>query len=151
MKILLVTFICMSVFISCKTTEDPKPQMSVTLQEAIESPHPPEHAQSLKMGSFSSFAHNLSGSSTLYLDSLNNKILRFEDYTMSQGPDVYIFLSKSNNYSNANVIKIAKLTEDYSNISLSVNIDSYIDINTYKFVLVYCVQYNSLFGYTELK
>lgn len=151
MKSHFSVFICISVLISCKTAEDPKPQMPVTLQEAIESPNPPEHSQPLKMGSFSSFAHDLSGSSILYRDSLNNKILRFENYTMSQGPDVYVFLSKSNNYSNANVIKIAKLTEDYSNTSLSVNIDSSMDINIYKFVLVYCVQYNSLFGYTELK
>lgn len=134
---------------SCKS-EDPKPDMGL-LPEPVVSPNPPENAQALTMGDFTSYAHNLAGRSTLYVGDADKKILRFEEFTMTQGPDVYVFLSESNNYSKANVIPIAKLTEGYSDASLHFNVDSSIDLNIHKFVLVYCVQYNSLFGYTELK
>lgn len=149
MKSIFLSILCGVALLSCQNN-DPKPDMSL-LPEPMVSPDPPEDLQALKMGDFTSYAHNLAGRSTLYIGDMDKKILRFEEFTMNQGPDVYVFLSESNNYSKANVIPITKLTEGYNNASLQFDVDSSIDLNIHKFVLVYCVQYNSLFGYTELK
>jgi hypothetical protein len=102
------------------------------------------------LGIFTSYAHDLSGKAILLCGS-DSKAIRLEDFNMLAGPDVYVFVSKSNNYSKANVIEIAKLTSGYldSDINFEFNASSY--TNEYKFVLVYCVQYNSLFGYAELR
>jgi hypothetical protein len=150
MKNLFVICLCLVNLLSCKNEDDPHPEIMMSIQEPRESADPPANAQISKMGAFTSFAHNLGGNSILY-DSVHSKILRFENYNMNQGPDVYVFLSKANNYSSANVLKIAKLTKGYSNASINFDVDSSINLDNYRFVLVYCVQYNSLFGYTELK
>jgi hypothetical protein len=147
MKNLFALLIVVVVF-SCG--EDPKPAMT-DVEEAMISVDPPPSAQITRSGIFSSFAHSLAGNCGLYIDDKSNKTLRLENFTMTMGPDVYVFVSKSNNYSKANVITIGKLSESYSNDGLNLKVDSTINLDDYKFVLVYCVQYNSLFGYTELK
>ena len=148
-RILIYIFLFAS--FSCNKADDAMPKMVITSADPAESTNPPKNGQLSKIGTFLSFAHSLEGNSSLFIDSVTNRTLRFESFTMIQGPDVYVFLSKSNNYSNANVVKIAKLTDGYGNASISFDVDPSIDVETYKFVLVYCLQYNSLFGYAELK
>jgi Electron transfer DM13 len=150
MKNIFLFILCVFVFSFCKNENEPKPEINV-LEEPMASSNPPENAQALRMSAFISYAHNLAGRLILYVDITDKRTLRFEEFKMTQGPDVYVFLSKSNNYSKANVIPIAKLAEEYNNASIHFNINASIDLTTYKFVLIYCVQYNSLFGYTELK
>jgi len=103
------------------------------------------------MGAFVSFAHNLAGTAVLHIDSAGKKDLRFQNYTMDKGPDVHVYFSKSNNYSKANVIEIATLRDAF--VNAPINFDSLPSSynSKYEFVLVYCVKYNSLFGYAELK
>jgi hypothetical protein len=111
----------------------------------------PEGKNETGEGTFTGYAHALSGRASLLCGADNNKVVRLEDFNMLAGPDVYVFVSKTNNYSKANVLEVAKLTSGYkdSDINLEFNADKY--NSDYKFVLVYCVQFNSLFGFAELK
>jgi hypothetical protein len=136
------------VLLSC--AEDPQPA-EVDVEEAVISPQPPQSSQVSKTGMFVSFEHSLAGNCSLYTDLNNNRVIRLENFTMTMGPDVYVLVSKSNNYSKANVLTIAKLSESYNATALNIALDSAINLDEYKFVLVYCVQFHSLFGYTELK
>ncbi|MEO5979274.1 MAG: DM13 domain-containing protein [Chryseolinea sp.] len=102
-------------------------------------------------GKFVSYAHNLQGSASLLLKEDHSAILRFENFTLLAGPDVHVLLSKSNNYSSSNVIEIASLKTGYTSSNLNFPLDGVNYTDDYKFVLVYCVEFNSLFGYTELK
>jgi hypothetical protein len=111
----------------------------------------PENKEQTGAGVFTSYAHDLSGKASLFCGDDENKAIRLEDFNMMSGPDVYIFISKSNNYSKANVIEVAKLTSGYMNSDINFNFKSQGFTSEYKFVLVYCVQYNSLFGYAELE
>ena len=149
MKIILIVA-CACLLFSCKNTEDIEANMNNASSQPVVSVNPHENSAVAGMGSFTSYVHNLAGKCTLYVDSANIRILRFEDFNMSQGPDVYVFLSKANNYSEANVVQLARLGDGYSKASLHFNVDPTIDLSKYQFVLVYCVQYNSLFGYAEL-
>lgn len=148
-KILLITLLVAStsaVIISCKKKEDPGPTTTVTSA--------PPSGQSVTIGSgdFTTYAHGLSGSAILYKEGNPEvKKLRLYNFNMTAGPDVYVYLSKNSSYSAANVIEITKLTTGYSNSSITFDVTSPSYTSDYKFVLVYCVQYSSLFGYTELK
>ena len=111
----------------------------------------PENKKQTGAGVFTSYAHDLSGKASLFCGDDDNKAIRLEDFNMLAGPDVYVFISKSNNYSKANVIEVAKLTSGYMDSDINFDFKSQSFTSEYKFVLVYCVQYNSLFGYAELE
>lgn len=111
----------------------------------------PENKKQTGAGVFTSYAHDLSGKASLFCGDDDSKAIRLEDFNMVAGPDVYVFISKSNNYSKANVIEVAKLTSGYLDSDINFDFKSQSFTGEYKFVLVYCVQYNSLFGYAELE
>ena|SRR5687768_10682926 len=111
----------------------------------------PENKKQTGAGVFTSYAHDLSGKASLFCGDDDNKVIRLEDFNMLAGPDVYVFISKSNNYSKANAIEVAKLTSGYMDSDINFDFKSQGLTSDHKFVLVYCVQYNSLFGYAELE
>ena len=136
------------ILVSCSKSEsDPTPDGgALTVNDVT-----PTNSSIVKMGMFVSYAHGLGGAAALYVDPAGAKILRFENFTMSQGPDVHVYVSKAGNFSNASVIEVAKLTDGYTKSNVNLKLTSSAYISDYKYVLVYCVQYNSLFGNTELK
>jgi hypothetical protein len=148
MKTFLLTGVFILIFASCNDDE-PVPFDQV-LNEPEESTGPPNNG-SLLTGTFTSFAHGLSGSVSQYTLDNQQRIIQLEDFTMSSGPDVFVFLSKTNNYSESNTIGVAKLTKSYDRVRLSIPLDPAINLQTHPFVLVYCVQFSSLFGFAELK
>jgi hypothetical protein len=107
--------------------------------------------ETLKTGTFESYAHSLSGNVTVIKDTTGNVILRLENYTMTPGPDVDVYLSKTSSYSKSNVFKIDHLVDGYSNATRNIDIANDSDLATYKYVLVWCVAFDQLFGYAELK
>ncbi|MDF2454388.1 MAG: Electron transfer [Cytophagaceae bacterium] len=131
---------------SCKKKEDPGPSTTVTSEP------PPDDSDTIGEGSFTSYDHGLSGSAVLYEEGDPAvKKLRLYDFNMTAGPDVYVYLSKTSSYSAGNVLQITKLTTGYTNSSITFDVTSPNYSSDYKYVLVYCVQFSSLFGYTELK
>lgn len=138
-------------FCSCADEGAPMPVVNGQPEEPQVGVDIPPGAMAISMGTFTSYAHGLAGDAVLYETAEDNRILRFNNFTMSSGPDVYVLFSGSNNYSKANTIAISMLKETYSNQSLNFNVPDEIDLSTHPFVLVYCVQYNSLFGYSELE
>jgi hypothetical protein len=107
--------------------------------------------ETLKTGTFESYAHSLAGNVAVIKDTTGNIILRLENYTMDAGPDVDVYLSKTSSYSKSNIIKIDHLVDGYSNGTRNIDIENNIDLTTYKYVLVWCVKFDQLFGYAELK
>jgi hypothetical protein len=148
-KILLLIVLVAStsiVIISCKKKEDPGPTTMVS------STPPSADSDTIGAGDFISYEHGLSGSALLYHEGDTAvKKLRLYNYNMTVGPDVHVYLSKTSSYSAANVIELQKLTTGYTNSSITFDVTSTNYSSAHKYVLVYCVQYSSLFGYTELK
>jgi hypothetical protein len=136
--------------IACDGSE-PAPVDKDQLSEVETGAGVPMNSTVAANGSFTSFAHSLGGNAALYTDAQGMKTLRFENFNMTEGPDVYVMVSKANNYSEANTIPVAMLKGSFTGTSLNVKLDNSIDLATHKFVLVYCVQFSSLFGYSELK
>ncbi|MDB5256345.1 MAG: hypothetical protein JWM14_1040 [Chitinophagaceae bacterium] len=148
-KVLLLTLlVCLTSMsiASCKKKEDPGPTAMVM------SPPPSAESDTVGSGDFTSYEHGLSGSSILYKeDNPEVKKLRLYNFNMTAGPDVHVYLSKTSSYSAANVLEITKLTTGYTNSSITFDVTSANYSADYKYVLVYCVQYSSLFGYTKLE
>jgi hypothetical protein len=148
-KILLMTLLVGMtgiVLFSCKKKEDPGPTTTVM------SPPPGVDSDTIGEGNFTSYEHSLAGAAVLYKEGNPEvKKLRLYNFNMTAGPDVHVYLSKTTSYSAANVLEITKLTTGYSNSSITFDVTSGNYSADYKYVLVYCVQYSSLFGYTELK
>lgn len=144
--------VCLAIIslVSCNEDE-PVPFDQGMLPEPVESTGVQGNNTTSITGMFNSYAHGLSGTASLYTLANQQRVFQLEEFTMSAGPDVYVFFSKSNNYSESNTIGVAKLTKGYSNATLSITIDEAINPHTHPFVLIYCVQYNSLFGYAQLR
>lgn len=151
MKYISATLLSVVLFISCTNQDEPKPVVNDPLIDPVEGVDAPTNPTVMTTGPFTSFAHSLAGTATLYVDDTGVRTLRFENFNMTAGPDVYVLFSKTNNYSAANTVAISMLKGSYSNSSLNFEVSNSIDLSTHKFVLVYCVQFSSLFGYSELK
>ncbi len=144
--LILIALMASPVISSCKKKEDPGPTTTVT------APPPSDDSDTIGEGNFTSYDHGLGGSAVLYEEGDPAvKKLRLYDFNMTAGPDVYVYLSKTSSYSAGNVLQITKLTTGYTNSSITFDVTSPNYSSDYKYVLVYCVQYSSLFGYTELK
>jgi hypothetical protein len=147
MKILQIILIASIITFSCDSEEEMSPAgMDSMVMDML-----PDSTDQNGMGIFTSYAHNLAGEAILLTDDAGKRVIRLEDFTMTAGPDVYVFVSKSNNYSQSNVIEVAKLTSGYMDSDINFDFSSSAYTSDYKFVLVYCIQFNSLFGFAELK
>lgn len=124
--------------------EDEAPTVDITEEAPVE-------VQQEREGTFTSFAHSLDGNARLFSEKDGQRILRLENFTMTPGPDVYVYLSKTNNYSRGNVLEVTMLKSGYSQSNINFSFASGTYTPEHKFVLVYCVQFSSLFGYAELK
>jgi len=129
-------------FISCKK-EKPNDEMI--------NDDPTTAVDTIGEGTFTGYQHSLAGDAILYTEVSGNKILRLEDFNMTAGPDVYVYLSTTSSF-NAGAIQVAQLAvnTNYTNSNINFTVSSPSYTSSYKYVLVYCVQFSALFGYTEL-
>lgn len=85
---------------------------------------------------------NGSGMVKIYLEN-NQYKLSIENYTISSGPDLKVYLSKSNTPND--FVNLGNL-----NATTVYSIPQSVDLKEYKFVLIHCQQYNHLFAVAEL-
>ncbi len=82
------------------------------------------------------------GSAKIFLDNDQNK-LELVDFSISSGPDLKVYLSKSN--TPTEFVNLGNLTA-----ATVYSIPKDIDVKQYPFVLIHCQQYNHLFAVAEL-
>lgn len=143
-KLALVICSLLVMATACKKEEDPGPSVMVS------TPPPSGDNDTIGLGTFTGYDHGLSGSALLYRDTASAVKLRLYDFNMTAGPDVYVFLSKTSSYSAGNVLQLSRLTTGYTNSSFSLDVTHPNYSSEYQYVLVYCVQYSALFGFTQL-
>jgi hypothetical protein len=91
--------------------------------------------------------HALMGDASILANAANEHILRFENFSVVNGPDVNVYLSKTSEFKD--VIDLGDLKGTQGNINYELAGE--IDPKEYKFVLIWCVKYAVLFGYAEVK
>ena len=93
-------------------------------------------------GPYGSF---INGQAAIYKVS-NKWQLRLENFSVSNGPDLKIYLSKEQQP--VHFIKVGDLKSVSGNQTYEIS--GMPDIMEYKYALIHCEQYNHLFGYTIL-
>lgn len=77
-----------------------------------------------------------------------HKVLRLENFKSTNGPDLYVYLSKDpRSISNGNV-ELGRLKGNIGN--QNYHIPENASLNEYKYVLIWCKQFSVLFGYADL-
>lgn len=72
--------------------------------------------------------------------------LRLEDFTVSSGPDLKVYLAKEKqpiNFINLGSLKALNGNQEYA-------ISGNPDLSQYQYALIHCEQYNHLFGWAQL-
>jgi hypothetical protein len=84
----------------------------------------------------------IAGGVKIYLDANQNK-LELDKFSISSGPDLKVYLSKSN--TPAEIVNLGNLNP--ANVYV---IPQSVDVSVYKYVLIHCQQYSHLFAFAEL-
>ncbi|MFM9989617.1 DM13 domain-containing protein [Flavobacterium sp.] len=96
-------------------------------------------------GEFSSTSGiTVSGFAKIYLEN-NEYKLKLEDFTVSDGPDLKVYLSKENT-----PINFVNLENFKGNGNTLYTIPSSVNVSEYQYVLIHCQQYNHLFAIAPL-
>ena len=111
----------------------------------------------LRMGSFvdADAIHKGSGEASVYMLPSGERILRFEDFEVTNGPGLHVFLSahpnpassdqtKDDGYLDLGELKGSKGSQNYT---LSPDID----LSLYQSVVIYCYPFNVVFSTATLK
>ena len=103
----------------------------------------PENTPPLATGNFMPTSGiKVTGSAKIYLNG-NQSEVRLEDFSVSSGPDLKVYLSK--NDTPTDFVNLGNLT------SASVYaIPTQVNVSSYKYVLIHCQQYSHLFAVAQL-
>jgi len=74
--------------------------------------------------------------------------LRVENFSVRNGPDVFVLLSKTNDYKNGEPLNLGGLKGTDGAFNYEVPVGT--DISQYKSAIIWCRQFNVLFGHAEL-
>ncbi len=105
----------------------------------------PFESEIISQGELLAQAHEVEGK-VILINVDQQKILRFENFETTNGPNLHIYLSpdlEANDYVDLGKIKATKGNVNYK-------VGSSIDLEKYNKVLVWCVPFKVLFSYAEL-
>ena len=103
----------------------------------------PENTPSIVAGTFMSTSGiKVTGSAKIYLNGTQNEV-RLEDFSVSSGPDLKVYLSKT--ATPTDFVNLGNLTA-----STVYVIPTQVKIGDYKYVLIHCQQYSHLFAVAQL-
>lgn len=136
MKNILLILVFLTLFVSCEQVGD-------LTKDGV-------NANSVSQGSLLSYHGNftgtsgitVSGGSKIYLDG-NQYKLELENFSISSGPDLKVYLSKTNLPND--FVSLGNLTSQ-----TIYAIPQTVNISDYKYVLIHCQQYNHLFAVANL-
>jgi Electron transfer DM13 len=118
-----------------------------TPEEPIDDNFDDSGATILKKGTLTGAkGHTASGMVSIF-DSMGTKTVVLDPYESQNGPDLKVYLSKSSDaseYINLGQLKSTSGRQSYS-VPASVN------VNDYKYVLIWCEQFTVLFAEAEMK
>lgn len=97
-------------------------------------------------------AHNAEGVAKILAvndGETEHRILRLENFKSTNGPDLYVYLSKESRSIDDGYIELARLKGNIGNQNYHISHD--VNLEEYSYVLIWCKQFSVLFGYADLK
>lgn len=105
-------------------------------------------------------AHHTGGSVSLLRAADGSSILRFENYTQTDGPDVYVYLTEGTmpdgtadvEGAGTRLLVPGGAEGGHSTVrgDFNVPVPAGVDVTKYKAVAIWCDRFNTLFGYAPL-
>jgi len=90
--------------------------------------------------------HHNSGDAILLTDG-SRYVLRFENFSVTNGPDIHVFLAKGPRYAAGDLdLGSVKVTQGSSNYDVPPGVDA----RTFAYVIIWCVPFSVQFGYATL-
>jgi hypothetical protein len=80
---------------------------------------------------------------------MQHRILRLENFKSTNGPDLYVYLSKDPRSIDDGYVELARLKGNIGNQNYDIPDD--VNLEEYSNVLIWCKQFSVLFGYADLK
>jgi hypothetical protein len=115
----------------------------------------PDEPTVLKSGTFITIdpVHGAEGSATIYELPEGDLVLRFEDFTSTNGPELHVILSKDVPTSTfagvgEDSIDLGLLKGNVGNQNYEISAD--IDLDEYKSIVIYCVPFGVVFSSADL-
>jgi hypothetical protein len=110
--------------------------------------------QALESGSFHSILHPTQGTATIYRDSNGGHVLRFTNFSTSNGPDVHVYMVAADDSNDAATVLHAGFI-DLGPIKGNVGDQNYtlgsdVDLSKYRSVSVWCKRFSVNFGAAPL-
>jgi hypothetical protein len=103
----------------------------------------PENTPPIATGNFMPTSGiKVTGSAKIYLNG-NQSEVRLEDFSISSGPDLKVYLSK--NDTPTDFVNLGNLTS-----ATVYTIPTQVNVSSYKYVLIHCQQYSHLFAVGQL-
>jgi hypothetical protein len=110
--------------------------------------------QTLATGSFHSVLHPTQGNASIYQIADGSRILRFTNFTTSNGPDVHVYMVAADNPNDNASVQHA----DYIDLGVikgnvgdqNYTLGSNVDLAKYRSVVVWCKRFSFNFGYAPL-
>jgi hypothetical protein len=132
------------------------PATSVSAAAAPAAPAAPSGPVALSRGSFTQIdpIHGAEGTATIYRLEDGNLVLRLENFTSTNGPDLFIGLSghpkprSSRELHDQGYVEIAALKGNQGNQNYELPAD--IDLSAFKSVTIYCRAFSVMFSSAEL-
>jgi hypothetical protein len=98
--------------------------------------------------------HHVDGKATIYRLEDGKPLLRLEDFSATNGPDLFVVLSSSANpdqdgVKNGAYVQLEALKGNIGNQNYELPADA--DLNQYKSVVIWCRTFNVVFGYAPLQ
>jgi len=111
--------------------------------------------QTLETGTFHTALHPTNGIASIYQAMDGTRILRFTNFTTSNGPDVHIYVVDAQNPTDNDSVKGAQYI-DLGVMKGNVGDQNYtlgpnVDLSKYRSVVVWCRRFAFNFGYAPLK
>lgn len=142
-KILLLPLVLLFAY-ACSSSDDTDTLTDNTQNEVIDDPTSEEMDMYAYMGNFVSVAHPTSGKAQVNTEATT---LTLQDFMTDNGPVLEVYLStdiNATNYISLGELQGISGTYDYT-------IPANTNLNTYKYVLIWCVEFSVNFGYAELE
>jgi Electron transfer DM13 len=120
----------------------------------------PQTAESEKQkiifeGSFKPVAHGAEGTATIYDMGGGNRVLRFTDFAVSNGPDVHVYLVAAEDPMDSETVKQSEIYE-LGSIKGNVGNQNYdlgpdVDLDKFKSVVIWCKRFGVNFAVAQLE
>ena len=143
-----------ALFIDKKVDEAlPTPSAPAQPATGAAQPAPATGPKTLASGSFTSFEHDTSGQARVVDPGDGRRILRFEDFSTSNGPDVRVYLSAAPASSDADrfddhYIELGELKGNIGNQNYTI--PSSVNLDRYPTAVVWCKRFSVAFGAAAL-